>query len=150
RRARRHGKSRRSPAQIAELPRGLRSQMERQKGGGPRGFEHLSSSHCELLFRVWSGVYHRYARFKRSARQPRGFRYILPCMVGPVARKVGFYAAVLLAVGLSLQAQEEIPGGPPGRGGRGGRGGGGGNTREFLGLGPAPDAAAAARGEKLY
>src|SRR5579863_10170531 len=31
-------------------------------------------------------------------------------------------------------------------GGRGGRGG----TREFLGLGPAPDAAAAARGEKLY
>src|SRR5579863_7570011 len=31
-------------------------------------------------------------------------------------------------------------------GGRGGRGG----TREFLGLGPQPDAAAAARGEKLY
>jgi len=31
-------------------------------------------------------------------------------------------------------------------GGRGGRG----NTREFLGLGAAPDAAAAARGEKLY
>jgi mono/diheme cytochrome c family protein len=31
-------------------------------------------------------------------------------------------------------------------GGRGGRG----NTREFLGLGPPPDAAAAARGEKLY
>lgn len=34
-----------------------------------------------------------------------------------------------------------------GRGGRGGRGGG---TRDFLGLGPPPDAAAAARGEKLY
>ena len=34
----------------------------------------------------------------------------------------------------------------PGRGGRGGRG----STRDFLGLGPAPDAAAAARGEKLY
>src|SRR5579863_1427489 len=31
-------------------------------------------------------------------------------------------------------------------GGRGGRGG----TREFLGLGPQPDAAAAARGEKVY
>ncbi len=36
---------------------------------------------------------------------------------------------------------------PPGRGaGRGGRG----STRDFLGLGPAPDAAAAARGEKLF
>src|SRR5690349_10704076 len=40
-----------------------------------------------------------------------------------------------------LSAQEEIPAG---------RGGGRGNIREFLGLGPAPDAAAAARGEKLY
>jgi mono/diheme cytochrome c family protein len=53
-----------------------------------------------------------------------------------------------LALALLLSpafAQEEIPAG----GGRGGRGGGGG-TREFLGLGPAPDAAAAARGEKLY
>jgi cytochrome c oxidase cbb3-type subunit 3 len=68
------------------------------------------------------------------------------------ARKVCIYAVMLLAAGLSLHAQEEIPGGPPGRaGGRGGRGGGGGgNTREFLGLGPAPDAAAAARGEKVY
>lgn len=43
----------------------------------------------------------------------------------------------------SLAAQEDIP---AGRGGRGGRG----NTREFLGLGTPPDAAAAARGEKLY
>ncbi len=52
---------------------------------------------------------------------------------------------VALAVAAwSAFAQEEIPVG--GRGGRGGRGG----TREFLGLGPAPDAAAAARGEKLY
>jgi mono/diheme cytochrome c family protein len=43
-------------------------------------------------------------------------------------------------------------GGRGGRGGgRGGRGGGGrGNTREFLGLGPAPDAAAAASGEPVY
>ena len=49
----------------------------------------------------------------------------------------------LLAPALPLSAQDDIP--PAGRGGRGG-----GNTREFLGLGPAPDAAAAARGEKLY
>ena len=45
----------------------------------------------------------------------------------------------------TLRAQDEIPAGG-GRGGRGGRGG----TREFLGLGAPPDAAAAARGEKLY
>jgi mono/diheme cytochrome c family protein len=52
---------------------------------------------------------------------------------------------LLLFVAVSLlSAQEDIPTG--GRGGRGGRGG----TREFLGLGPAPDAPAAARGEKLY
>ncbi len=51
--------------------------------------------------------------------------------------------AFLLAASI-LCAQEEIPN--TGRGGRGGRG----NTREFLGLGPPPDAAAAARGEKLY
>jgi cytochrome c oxidase cbb3-type subunit 3 len=67
----------------------------------------------------------------------------------PDSKKLCVYAVMLLAAGLSLHAQEEIPAGPPGRaGGRGGRGGGG--TREFLGLGPAPDAAAAARGEKLY
>jgi mono/diheme cytochrome c family protein len=50
-------------------------------------------------------------------------------------------AALFLAV-LTCAAQE-----PP-AGGRGGRGGPA--LREFLGLGPAPDAAAAARGEKLY
>jgi cytochrome c oxidase cbb3-type subunit 3 len=49
--------------------------------------------------------------------------------------------AFALAAAAPLCAQEEIP-----AGGRGGRG----NTREFLGLGAAPDAAAAARGEKLY
>jgi cytochrome c oxidase cbb3-type subunit 3 len=38
----------------------------------------------------------------------------------------------------------------PGRGGRGGRGGRAGGTREFLGLGPAPDAAEAAKGAPLY
>jgi mono/diheme cytochrome c family protein len=49
---------------------------------------------------------------------------------------------LLLAFAAFVFAQEEIP--------AGGRGGRGGNTRDFLGLGPAPDAAAAARGEKLY
>jgi cytochrome c oxidase cbb3-type subunit 3 len=52
----------------------------------------------------------------------------------------------------SLLAQEEMP--PAGRGGaqggRAGRGGRGGTTREFLGLGPAPDEAAAKKGEPLY
>ena len=51
-------------------------------------------------------------------------------------------AAVALAA-WPILAQDEPP---AGRGGRGGRG----STREFLGLGPPPDAAAAARGEKLY
>jgi cytochrome c oxidase cbb3-type subunit 3 len=56
-----------------------------------------------------------------------------------------------------ILAQEELPppaagrGGQGGRGGRGGRGGGGrAGTREFLGLGPAPDEAAAKKGEPLY
>ncbi len=58
---------------------------------------------------------------------------------------------LLLAAGGTLSAQEPEMGGGGGRGGRGGRGGGGrGNTREFLGLGPAPDAAAAKKGEPLY
>src|SRR5712671_2549245 len=54
-------------------------------------------------------------------------------------------ALILAAAALQLYAQEDIP-----AGGRAGRGGGRGGTREFLGLGPAPDATAAARGEKLY
>jgi cytochrome c oxidase cbb3-type subunit 3 len=60
-------------------------------------------------------------------------------------------ALVLAAV---LSAQEPRP--PQGTAstgtgqGRGGRGRGGDSTREFLGLGRAPDAAVAARGEKLY
>lgn len=49
--------------------------------------------------------------------------------------------AAMAAAAWCAAAQEALP-----AGGRGGRGG----TREFLGLGPAPDAAAAARGEKLY
>ena len=57
-------------------------------------------------------------------------------------------ACPLAAAILPLLAQEDMP---PAAGRGGGRGGGGrGGTREFLGLGPAPDAAASARGEKLY
>jgi len=54
-------------------------------------------------------------------------------------------AFLLVLCALPVGGQEEIPAGGRG-GGRGGRGG----TREFLGLGRAPDAQAAARGEKLY
>jgi cytochrome c oxidase cbb3-type subunit 3 len=56
--------------------------------------------------------------------------------------------AILFLTGLLPLAAQE---GPPaeGGGGRGGRGGRG-NIRDFLGLGPAPDAAAAERGAKLY
>jgi cytochrome c oxidase cbb3-type subunit 3 len=56
------------------------------------------------------------------------------------------FAGMLVFI-TSAIAQEEPPAG--GRGGRAGRGGRG-NTREFLGLGPAPDAAAARKGEPLY
>jgi cytochrome c oxidase cbb3-type subunit III len=62
-------------------------------------------------------------------------------------RSKRLFACFLATAILPLLAQEDMP--PAGRGG--GRGGGGrGGTREFLGLGPAPDAVAAARGEKLY
>lgn len=61
-------------------------------------------------------------------------------------------AALLLSLAAptDLKAQEpDAAGGRDGRGGgRGGRGGAG--IREFLGLGPAPDAAAAKKGEPLY
>jgi mono/diheme cytochrome c family protein len=63
-------------------------------------------------------------------------------------------AAALAAVIAApvLCAQEDMPpaGRGGGQGGRGGRGGRGGTTREFLGLGPAPDEAAAKKGEPLY
>ena len=68
---------------------------------------------------------------------------------------IGAFLA-LSVMALNLRAQEDAPPaagrGQGGRGGRGGRGGGGrtGGTREFLGLGPAPDAAAAKKGEPLY
>src|SRR6266704_3447435 len=76
-----------------------------------------------------------------------------------VRKRAWIIGAVLaLAVGAQgLLAQEDMPpagrgGAAGGRGGRGGRGGGGGrgSTREFLGLGPAPDEAAAKKGEPLY
>jgi cytochrome c oxidase cbb3-type subunit 3 len=57
----------------------------------------------------------------------------------------GICAVLIMALAVRTSSgQEDMPGAA--RGGRGGRGG----TRDFLGLGPAPDAAAAARGEKLY
>jgi mono/diheme cytochrome c family protein len=67
-------------------------------------------------------------------------------------RSIGFLvcAALALAAAPALRAQEMESGPPAGRGGRGGRGGGGRNLREFLGLGPAPDQAAAKKGEPLY
>jgi len=60
---------------------------------------------------------------------------------------------VLLSFLLMHAAAQDPEGGgtgAPGRGGRGGRGGRAGSTREFLGLGPAPDAAEAAKGSPLY
>ena len=62
-----------------------------------------------------------------------------------------FLAAVLAAMA-HLGAQEpEAPAGGGRGGGRGGRGRGGAEaTRQFLGLGPAPDTAAAKLGEPLY
>lgn len=72
-----------------------------------------------------------------------------------------FGAILLAATALPWLHAQEPDGAAPaaggrggGRGGRGGgrgRGGGGAaGTREFLGLGPAPDAAAAKKGEPLY
>ena len=61
---------------------------------------------------------------------------------------IGAFLA-LSAMAWNVAAQDEPPPATAGRGGgRGGRGGGG--TREFLGLGPAPDQAAAKKGEPLY
>jgi cytochrome c oxidase cbb3-type subunit III len=53
----------------------------------------------------------------------------------------------VLLIGSAFMAAQEPPMAPPGRGGRGGRGA---NLREFLGLGPAPDAAAAKLGDPVY
>ncbi len=63
------------------------------------------------------------------------------------------WAALVLAVSAPVVWAQEEGGAPAGGrgGGRGGRGGGGrGNTREFLGLGAAPDEAAAKKGEPVY
>jgi cytochrome c oxidase cbb3-type subunit 3 len=60
------------------------------------------------------------------------------------------FTSLLTAVMLLAQEPDPSAGAPAGRGGarRGGRGSAG--TREFLGLGAAPDAAAAKKGEPLY
>src|SRR5580698_7200197 len=64
-------------------------------------------------------------------------------------RSKRFFACLLISAVVPLLAQEDMPP-AAGRGGGRGAAGGRGGTREFLGLGPAPDAAASARGEKLY
>src|SRR5438477_7777864 len=53
---------------------------------------------------------------------------------------------IALPATLVIAQEPEFTGGR----GRGGRGGARGSTREFLGLGPAPDASAAKKGEPLY
>ena len=58
------------------------------------------------------------------------------------------FACLLAAATVPLFAQDDIP--PAVGRGRGAPARGRGGTREFLGLGTAPDAAASARGEKLY
>jgi len=71
-----------------------------------------------------------------------------------VAVRVMTCAALLISGTLQLTSRAEPTahqgGGQNAGQGRGGRGGGGEGTREFLGLGRAPDPAVAARGEKLY
>lgn len=73
--------------------------------------------------------------------------------------RLGILGLVLMLVPLltrSTTTAQEPEGGAstsPGRGARGGRGGRGGragSTREFLGLGPAPEAAEAAKGAPLF
>src|SRR5262249_47555647 len=64
---------------------------------------------------------------------------------------VAVSVSLTVAIAAPLAIQELPPAQQGGRGaGAGGRGRGGEGTREFLGLGRAPDAAVAARGEKLY
>ena len=59
-------------------------------------------------------------------------------------------AVVFLTVVAHLMAQEGPAPSQAGRASRAGQGQRGASTREFLGLGPAPDPAAAERGEKIY
>jgi cytochrome c oxidase cbb3-type subunit III len=63
-----------------------------------------------------------------------------------------FCAVLALAAAPAARAQDEAGGAQAGRGGRGGRGGSGGaaRTHDFLGLPPAPDAAAAQKGQPIY
>src|SRR5438132_1632479 len=66
-----------------------------------------------------------------------------------VKRATVFWIAAILLSAACAWAQEDAPP-AAGRGGRGGGRGGRGDIREFLGLGAAPDRAAAAKGEPLY
>src|SRR5438552_3160581 len=72
------------------------------------------------------------------------------------AKGILVFVVLVASTAVCLFAQEEVAPPPGGRGGRGGgqggggRGGRGGNIREFLGLGPAPDPAAAAKGGPAY
>jgi cytochrome c oxidase cbb3-type subunit 3 len=67
-----------------------------------------------------------------------------------IAAAVLAFAGALTAQEPPVPPQQARPAGQAGQQGRGGRGRGGETTREFLGLGRQPDAAVAARGEKLY
>lgn len=87
----------------------------------------------------------------KPRRRPRG---TFPAVL--LAGMMWAALSVMIAAPLGIQdpppVQQSGRGGaqtPPAGRGRGGRGGDGG-TREFLGLGRAPDGAVAARGEKLY
>src|SRR3954454_300090 len=102
-----------------------------------------------------SAFFNSMARFLTKCGAPLAYQIVRSLMFD---RRRSFLFAVALALSMmapSLLAQEDAPspagrGAQGGRGGRGGRGGGGrGNTREFLGLGPAPDEAAAKKGEPL-
>src|SRR3982750_420649 len=64
-----------------------------------------------------------------------------------VVKAFSILLLILLSPLLQYQALSQEP--EAGAGGRGGRRGGG-NTREFLGLGPAPDPAQVAKGAPLY
>jgi cytochrome c oxidase cbb3-type subunit 3 len=74
---------------------------------------------------------------RKDVSQPFQWRCML---IDDMYRLPHLYVCIVLLAALPLAAQEP----PAGRGGRGGA------TRDFLGLGPAPDPVAAARGEKVY
>lgn len=66
------------------------------------------------------------------------------------ACSTGFLLLTMLFLQTATAQEPEGPPGGPGRGRPGARGGRGGNIREFLGLGPAPNAEEAKKGAPLY